>query len=236
MVNTRMKTAWIELISRKSQGEYFYIWEGPDFYNLELFCPVRKVPPEQSQTLSLQILYMHGLTGVSDVGGLNAFHLILPDIADQKKGFLPRLEAATASNRLVPMTVSAELYRNGKKVMDFRKVSGTAAFDLPMVFNLKPVGNVNGFADGAYTLKVDLVSEKGNLSCRKKIVFSGRKLERISLDSEVLKKQFGQLEKKLSRDRKFAIRVKLAELKSAIAGSRLENAEKIISELKTEMK
>ena len=65
---------------------------------------------------------------------------------------------------------------------------------------------------------------------------AGRKLERISLDSEVLKKQFGQLEKKLSRDRKFAIRVKLAELKRTIAGSRLENAEKIISELKTEMK
>ena len=105
-----------------------------------------------------------------------------------------------------------------------------------MVFPLKTTGSVKDFADGEYILNVDLVSEKGNLSCRKKIVFSGRKLERISLDCEVLKKQFGQLEKKLPRDRKFAIRVKLAELKRTIAGSRLENAEKIISELKTEMK
>ena len=120
--------------------------------------------------------------------------------------------------------------------MDFEKVSGTFAFDLPIIFDLKTADSMKNLADGEYILQVKLVSEKGNLSCEKKILFAGDRFEKISADSKTLKKRFDLLEPKLDRNRKFALRVKLAELNHAIAGSRLEDSEKIISELKTELK
>ena len=120
--------------------------------------------------------------------------------------------------------------------MDFVKDGKEIAFDLPAAFSLKTVKNVNNFADGVYTVKADILSKNGNIHCEKKVTFAGKTIEKLSAKSIALAKKLDVMEKKLSTDARFALLVKLGELKKAISSNLLADAEKIADELAKEMK
>ena len=236
VVDTQQKVAWINTITNGNKGEYFYMWEASDFYNMELFSPAKTVTSGKSVTLNMQIMYMHGLTGVSAVKGLNAAYLILPDVVNQKKEFAPVLETATASNIPAAVSVTGAIYKDGKKVVDFVKAGNTIAFDLPAAFALKTAKSVKDLADGIYTVKVNVLSKNGNISYEKNVKFAGKTIEKLSAKSIALAKKLDAMEKKLSTDARFALLVKLGELKRAISSNLLADAEKIADELAKEMK
>lgn len=236
VVDTQQKVAWINTITNGNKGEYFYMWEASDFYNMELFSPAKTVTSGKSVTLNMQIMYMHGLTGVSAVKGLNAAYLILPDVVNQKKEFAPVLETATASNIPSAVSVTGALYKDGKKIADFVKDGKEIAFDLPAAFTLKTAKSVKDLADGVYTVKVDVLSGNGNISYEKSVKFAGKTIEKLSAKSTGLAKKLDAMEKKLSTDARFALLVKLGELKKAISSNLLSDAEKIADELAKEMK
>ncbi len=236
VVDTQQKVAWINVITNGNKGEYFYLWEASDFYNMELFGPVKKVLSGESITLNMAIMYIHGLTGVSAVNNLNAAFLVIPDVVNQKKAFAPVLEIATASSKLTSVSVNSALYKDGRKVMDFSDAKDKIAFDLPAAFSLKTAKSVKDLADGEYTIKVNILSANGNISCERKVKFAGRIIEKLSADCNSLAKKLDELEKKISTDARFALLVKLGELKKAISSNNLDAASKIAAELKTEMK
>ena len=105
-----------------------------------------------------------------------------------------------------------------------------------MKFSLKTAKSVKDLADGEYTIKVNILSANGNISCERKVKFAGRIIEKLSADCNSLAKKLDELEKKISTDARFALLVKLGELKKAISSNKLDAASKIAAELKTEMK
>ena len=95
---------------------------------------------------------------------------------------------------------------------------------------------VKDLADGVYTVKVDVLSGNGNISYEKSVKFAGKTIEKLSAKSTGLAKKLDAMEKKLSTDARFALLVKLGELKKAISSNLLSDAEKIADELAKEMK
>ena len=120
--------------------------------------------------------------------------------------------------------------------MDFVKAGNTIAFDLPAAFALKTAKSVKDLADGIYTVKVNVLSKNGNISYEKNVKFAGKTIEKLSAKSIALAKKLDAMEKKLSTDARFALLVKLGELKRAISSNLLADAEKIADELAKEMK
>ena len=236
VTDTQAKVSWITLLPGGNSGESFYIWESSDFYNLEVLSPVKTVAPGESVKLDMTILYMHGLTGVDAVSGLNAAHLVVPAVTDQKKSLLPVLEIATADNTPSPVSVQAGLYKDGKKVAEFAPAEGEIAFDLPGVFTLKTVKNPDEFEDGAYTVKAEIRSAGGGLVCEKKVIFAGTAMKKLQEESRALAKELDEKSSSLSPEKRFALLVELGELKRALCTNDLPAAEKRADELKRKIR
>ena len=144
--------------------------------------------------------------------------------------------SATASNAISPVSAQAALYKDGKKVADFVKVQGEVAFDLPGAFLLKTEKSVADFDDGEYVLKVEATSANGNIACEKKVTFAGKAVAKLSAESKALARKLEEKDKSISTDKRFALLVKLGELKSAISSNKLADAERLVEELKSELK
>ena len=235
IVDTRSKCAWINT-ARPGQTETFYIWEASNFYTLEAFSPQKTVEPGKSIDLNMRFLYLHGLSGVSAINGLNAVYLVLPETVDQSAFPDAVVEAATAALMPAAVRLEAALFEGKRKIASFRPAEDSFAFDLPSTFVLRPETDLKAFPDGSYTIKVELTSRSGNLSFSRKVTFAGQQLKRLAGECAALERQLAGAEKKLSAAARFACKVKIGELKRALSGRDLPAAKRLAAELKNELK
>ena len=234
IVDTRAKRAWISTV-KPGQTETFYIWEASDFYTLEIFTPKKTVEPGDALHLDLNFLYLHGLTGVSAVSGLNAAHLVLPDAADQTVPLRLTVEAATAIRSLEKISLEVSLFRGEDKIADFKKSEESFAFDLPVVFSPESKENLAGLPDGDYTVRVHLRSRNGNLSFRGHVRFAGHQLRRLSDECSSLEQALAARGKKISGEKRFACRLKLGSMRRAITEKDPDAARKLADEFRAEL-
>lgn len=235
VVDTKEQVACITSAKEGQIGK-FYTWEASSFYTLELYTPYGEVEAGKSRELDMTIQYMHGLTGVHAVNGLVASHLVLQNTIDQYKELDCVLELATSSNKITPWSFSASLWKNGKKQLDFLPGKGIFAFDLPDKRVLKAVKDLKGLPDGMYEIRINVKSANGNLSFSKNITFAGKKLAELSALSSSLEKSLEAKEKYRSSEKRFALLVKLGEMRNALTTYKLDLARKLAEELKKELK
>lgn len=234
VADTREKCAWISTVE-PDQAEKFYIWEASDFYTLEIFSPKKTVEPGDALQLNMNFLYLHGLTGVSAVNGLNAAHLVLPDAADQTAPLRLTVEAATAARSVESITLEASLFRGEEKAAEFKKTEDTFAFDLPVVFSPECGEDLAALPDGDYTIRVHLRSRNGDLSFSGHVRFAGHQLKQLSEECSKLEQTFAAWGSRISAEKRFACRLKLGSMQRAIAEKDPDAARKLADELRAEM-
>ncbi len=235
IVDTRSKCALINTF-RPDEVERIYIWEASDFYTLEMFSPRKTVEPGKSIDLNMRFLYLHGLSGVGAVSGLNAAYLVLPETVDQSAFPDAVVEAATAALMPDKVLLEAALFDGKRKIASFRKAEDSFAFDLPSAFVLQPETDLKAFPDGCYTIQVNLTSPSGNLSFTRKVTFAGQQLKLLAGECAAFDRKLAGAGKKLSAAGRFACQVKIGELKRALSGRDLPVAQRLADELKNELK
>ncbi len=227
IVDTRQKLAYV-CAFKKEQVQRVYIWEGGDFYTLEIFAPKTTLKPGATINLDMGFYLLRGLGGVDAWQDGVAAWVDLAPIVNQTKPFAATIQVAAAFAGAENTALACELWQGNKKIKDLGNYKDTVAFELPIAFNL--TNDLAVLDDGEYEFRLKVKCDQHEeLAVAKPVRLAGKALNTLLQAYEKGRAEIA-LRKNLPAAELFSLRVMLEELRHAIAGGKIDDANKTLAE------